>query len=149
VLTQGIQFPFTVEAIPARDREWNHHPITHGQIAYAWADFHHFAHELVAENVAPIHRRHVAVVKVQVRAANRRRRHLHDRIARIEDVRIWHILHADLSDSLPTYCLHCRRLPSVTRPSTLRRPAGCPMVVATSPVSMSCLRRRKSPSICA
>ena len=36
-------------------------------------DLDDFAHELVAEDVALLHRRHEAVVEVQVRAADRRR----------------------------------------------------------------------------
>src|SRR5690606_5020282 len=106
------------------------------------------AHELVTENVASVHGRHVAVVKMQIGAADRGRGHFDDGITRIENPRIGHVLDANFPDALPAHCSHCIRLPNVARPIKLRRPAGCPNVVATSPVSMSCLRRRRSSLIC-
>src|SRR3954447_14954075 len=48
----------------------------------------HLAHELVAHDVALLHRRHVAVEQVQVGSADRGRGDLHDRVAAVEDARV-------------------------------------------------------------
>ena len=65
------------------------------------ADLDDFAHELVAEHVALLHRRDIAVVDVQVGSADRRRRHLDDRVARIEDDRIGNGLDPDRFFAFP------------------------------------------------
>ena len=66
------------------------------------ADLDDFAHELVAEHVALLHRRDVAVVDVQIGSADRRRRHLDDGVARIEDDGVGNGLDAGSSLCLPS-----------------------------------------------
>ena len=51
----------------------------------AGPDLDDLAHELVAHDVALLHRRHVAVEQVQVGAADRGRGDPHDRVAAVED----------------------------------------------------------------
>jgi hypothetical protein len=70
------------------------------------ADLDHFAHELMAEDVAGLHRRNVAVVEVEVRAADRSRGDLDDRIARIEDLGIVDRIDADVVLSVPGQRAH-------------------------------------------
>ena len=65
------------------------------------ADLDHLAHELVAEDVARLHRRDVAVVEVQVRAADRGRGDLDDRVARIDDLGIVDRVDADVVLAVP------------------------------------------------
>jgi len=59
---------------PARDGEWDDDAVAHRQrrAVDPGAHLDNLAHELVAEDVAVLHRRHVAVDQMQVRAANRR-----------------------------------------------------------------------------
>jgi hypothetical protein len=54
----------------------------------AGADLDDLAHELVAQNVAGLHRRHVTVEQVEVGPADGRRRDLHDGVAAVEDRRV-------------------------------------------------------------
>ena len=55
------------------------------------------AGELVAEDRAVLEARREAVEREQVGAADRRRRDLHDRVARLEDRRIRHRVDADVA----------------------------------------------------
>ena len=78
------------------------------------ADLDDFAHELMAEHVALLHRRDVAVVDVQIGSADRGRRHLDDRVARIQDDRVRNGLDLDLLFAFPADGSHgrsyaCRR----------------------------------------
>ena len=92
-------------AAAARDGERHHDAIADLQSRVVLADLDDLAHELMAEHVALLHRRDVAVVDVQVGSADRRRRDLDDRVARIQDDRVGHGLDPD---RLP--CLPSRRL---------------------------------------
>src|SRR5204863_8317265 len=96
-----------------------------------------FAHDLVSEDVAAHHRGDVAVVEMEVGAADRGQRHAHDRVVRIEDLRLRHVDDAHLGFAPPADCFHAIFLPE-----------GCPSVVAISPVSTSIFSRRKSSCTC-
>ena len=62
------------------------------QVLDALACLDHLAHELVAEDVALLHGRHVAVVQVEVGAADRGRADLHDRVAVVQDLGVGDLL---------------------------------------------------------
>src|SRR5262249_5596098 len=127
------------------------------------AELHDLAHELVAEDVAALHRRHEAVVEVEIRAADRRRGDPHDRVARVEDPRVRDLLDADLALAHPEVGLHgdtpltaVGGLSTSTRGGRISRGAGdgcagwgrrCTLASerSTSPVSSTCLSRRRSP----
>src|ERR687883_349785 len=55
-------------------------------------DLDDFPHELVPEDVALFHRRDVAVVEMEVRAADRGGGDLHDRVAVVQDLRVRDVL---------------------------------------------------------
>ena len=61
----------------------------------------HAAHELVAEDVAGEHAGDHPVVEVQVRAADRRRGHLDDGVAGVDDLGVGHGLDADVVLAVP------------------------------------------------
>src|SRR5439155_394648 len=122
-------------AVAAGDREGNDDAIAALQFVIAGPDFNDLAHELVPENVSRLHRRHVAIEQVQIRAADRARGDADDCIARIEDRRVGHALDANVIPAVPHKCLHAAP------------PRGCPFVVGTSPVSRSALNRRRSSRI--
>ena len=61
---------------------------------------------LMAEDVAGAHRRDVAVVEVQVGAADRGRGDLEDRIARIDDFGIGNGVDANVVAAVPGECAH-------------------------------------------
>ena len=92
----------------------HHDAIADLQTRVVLADLDDLAHELVAEHVALLHRRDVAVVDVQIGSADRRRRHFDDGVARIEDDRVGNGLDLDLLFAFPADGSHgrsyaCRR----------------------------------------
>ena len=70
------------------------------------------SHELfagcVAEHIARFHPRDEAVVEVEVRAADRSRRHAHDRVVRIDDRRIGNVGELNVLLALPDDRFHLR-----------------------------------------
>ena len=91
------------------------------------ADLDDLAHELVAEDVAAPHRRDEAVEQVQVGAADRGERDLDDRVARVQDLGIGHLLDAHIVRSVPAQCFHraasLAAVPWWSEPRRLRRSA--------------------------
>src|SRR6185436_13375670 len=123
----------------------------------------HFAHELMTEDVAFHHRRNVAVVQMQVGTADRGRSYFDDGVARVENLRLRHILHAHVVLAVPAKRLHWISLPApkaalpaaallvnvlgvseeVDSKVLASRPDVCPSVVGISPASSNCLSRFK------
>ena len=93
---------------PQRDRERDDDPVADPQLSRvdAGADLDDLAHELVAHDVALLHRRHVAVEQVQVGAADRRRGDLHDRVAALRILGSGTSLDLDLVRPDPAVGLH-------------------------------------------
>src|SRR5690606_6502765 len=84
----------------------------------------------------------------QVGPADRGARDLHDRITRVEDLRIRNVFDPQLLRAVPAVRLH-ERTPTSER--SFRGSDGCaarqsagPSEIGISPVSMSCLKRRRS-----
>src|SRR3712207_8178520 len=75
------------------------------------------AHELVAEDVALHDRRHVAVVEVQVGAADRGRGDLHDRVSRDRKSTRLNSSHANIS-----YAVFCLKKQNIKQ-RLVRQPA--------------------------
>jgi hypothetical protein len=65
-LTNGEVAPTTLLAFTANDRKRHHHPIAYLEFLVFRTDLDHFAHELVARDVARLHPRHEAVIEVQI-----------------------------------------------------------------------------------
>ena len=76
------------------------------ELGEALADLDDLAHEFVAEHVAGLHGRHLAVHQVEVRAADGAGRHLDDDVAGILDLRIGNRVAADVALAVPAQCLH-------------------------------------------
>ena len=89
------------KAFSARDREWNHHPITDLELLICRTDLENFAHGFMAENVALLHRGHDAVEKMEVRSADRAGGDLDDGVASVLDLGIRHALAADIVLAVP------------------------------------------------
>src|SRR5690606_9946253 len=88
------------------DRKRYDHAVADPQILHLPSDLHNFAHELMTEHIALFHGGHEAVVQVQVRATDRRRRDAHDGVARVQDLRLWHLLYTNAPLTHPTVRLH-------------------------------------------
>jgi hypothetical protein len=82
------------------------HPVADLEVLHRRADLDHLPHELMPEDVPLLHGGDVSVVEVEVGPADRRRRDLHDRVARVEDLRVGHGLDLDLADAFPAEGLH-------------------------------------------
>jgi hypothetical protein len=102
VVTQGPELLLAEIAAATRDGEGHDDAIADFQARVLRADLDDFAHELMAEHVAFLHRRNVAIVDVQIRSADRRRRHLDDGVAWIEDDRVRDGLDPDVPFAFPT-----------------------------------------------
>ena len=92
------------------------------------ADLDDLAHELVAEDVALLHGRDVAVVDVQIGSADGGRGDLDDGVARIEDLRDRERFRRESSLCLPSTRLACRP------------PMRVGVARGISPASSSCLK---------
>jgi hypothetical protein len=100
-------------AIATRDSKRYYNPITIFQVLYSRADLHYFAHGLVAQYVATLHRRHKAVEEMEIRTADPARRDLNDRISGLFNLWIWDIIHSYVTFSVPTKSFHLKSLESI------------------------------------
>jgi hypothetical protein len=94
-------------ALAAGDRERDDDAVADLELALGLGpDLDHLAHRLVAHHVAALHAGHEAVEEVQVGAADRRARDLHDRVARVFDLGIGHRVAADVLRAVPDQRAH-------------------------------------------
>jgi hypothetical protein len=93
-------------------------PVADLQLLVRGADLDHFAHELVAHDVALLHARHEAVEEVQVGAADGAGRDLDDGVAAVLDLRVRDGVAADVLLAVPAKCLHAQFQRSVGRAGT-------------------------------
>src|SRR3546814_18269021 len=97
---------------------------------------HNFAHEFMAQYVPRLHRRDIAVIEMEVRPADRRGGDADDGVAGIDDFRIVDGIDPDVMLAMP--CESAHQEPSSSYSRRLRA------AVAISPVSINCLKRRRS-----
>ena len=84
--SQHDHWPFVAkEALAAANVERHHHAVADFELLIALPDLDHFAHELMAEDVALFHGRDVAVIEMQVGAADRGGGDLDDGVPRLLD----------------------------------------------------------------
>src|SRR6185503_18144591 len=84
VFTQRIRLCLAKPALTARYRKRHNHAIADVQVVHLSTHFDDFAHELMPEYIASLHRRNESVVHVQVGTADRGRRDSYDRVLLIE-----------------------------------------------------------------
>src|SRR5262249_42023258 len=108
-------------------------------------DLDDLAHELVAEDVALLHRGDVPVVEVEVGAADGGGGDPHHGVAWVHERRVGDVLDLDGVLAHPADGLHgrCSRgtdpaTDGRSSPRSSARPEGCPSVVAIPPASRSC-----------
>jgi hypothetical protein len=106
ILAKGKQVFLAEKAIAARNREGNHHAVAGFEIVHVEPALDHFAHKLMAENVARFHRRNQAVVQMQVGAADRRPGDFDDRVAPVKNLRIGYVFDAEIVPAVPTVGFH-------------------------------------------
>src|SRR5581483_5619905 len=102
--------------------------IAHLEVLHVATDLHHLAHEFVTDDVAGLHERNEPVVEVEIGAADRGRRHAHDRVVLVEDLRIGHVLDAHVLLAVPYGRFH-RSPPTMGCPGrcmTWPGPSGLP-----------------------
>ena len=97
----GKQALLAKPALSAADREWHDDAIANLEVFDFGAQFDHFTHVLVAENVAALHGGLIAVEEMKVRTANGTCRDLDDRIAGMLDLRVGNSIDADVPFSVP------------------------------------------------
>jgi hypothetical protein len=105
-LALAVQTLLAHEAGAAADVERDDDAVADLQVADAGADLLHDAHRLVADDVAGLHERRQRLVEVQVRAAQRGRGDLDDRVRRLLDPRVGDLADPHVVDALPGDCLH-------------------------------------------
>jgi hypothetical protein len=89
-----------------RDRERHDHAVADLEVLHRGPDLDDLAHELVAQDVALLHRRHEAVVEVEIRAADRGRGDADDGVAGVQDLGIRDLLDPDISLTHPAVGIH-------------------------------------------
>ena len=92
--------------MPAADREGHDHPVADFEVGDLRTKLDDLAHVLMAENIAALHRRLIAVEQVQVGAADRAGGDPDDRVAGVLDLRIRNSVDADVTLPVPTKCTH-------------------------------------------
>ena len=98
-------------ALTADDGEGHHHTVTDLELFVRRADLHHFAHELMAHDVAVLHAGHEAVVQVQVGAADGTGRHFDDGVAGVFYRRIGYmVVAANVVLAVPAKGSHWKNL---------------------------------------
>jgi len=83
----GLVSPFLQKTLPAGYRERDYDPVPDLQLLHLFPHLHDLAHEFMGANIS-FHGGYEAVAKMQIRAADRRRRHFDDRIARIQQLEL-------------------------------------------------------------
>ena len=93
-------------ALAAGDGERHHDAVPDLELLHSRAGLHHLAHELVAHDVALLHRGNEAVEEMKIGSADCGGRDLDDRVLRIEDFRVGHLLHPDFLLAFPAGRFH-------------------------------------------
>jgi hypothetical protein len=106
VVAEGPEILLAEQAASARDGERDDHAITALELLDLAADFLDDPHELVAEDIARLHGGDVAIVEVQVAAADGCPRDADDRIAGIDNLRIPDRVYLNFFGTHPANCLH-------------------------------------------
>jgi hypothetical protein len=106
VVAEREELVLAEPAAPARDAEGHDDLVADGEVLHVGAQLHHLAHELVAEDVALLHGGDEAVVEMEVRAADRRRGDLQDRVPGVEDFRVRDVFDRDLVHAVPADRFH-------------------------------------------
>jgi hypothetical protein len=106
VVALGVIPRAAVGAGAAGDRGGHDHAIAFAQIANVFADLFDDAHSFVSEDRAGLHAGQGAANHVQVRTADGARRQAHDRVRRLLDLRLFHIVEPDVADPVKNDCFH-------------------------------------------
>ena len=122
-------------AAAAGNRERHDDAIADFEVAVLATDLDDLAHELVAEDVALLHRRDIAAVDVEIGSTDRGCSDFHDRVARVQQLGIRDVLDADIFFAVVADGFHRR--------SFVAGAAAC----AISPASRICLSSRRSSRI--
>jgi hypothetical protein len=94
-------------AFAADDRERNNDAIADLEGLFAvGSHLHDLAHELVAHDIAVLHARHVAVVEVQIGAADCATRDFNDGVPRMLDLGIRNLVATNVLCTVPTQGFH-------------------------------------------
>src|SRR4030095_16442907 len=120
---------FAKVAVATRDGERDDDAVTNLEPRILRADFDDLAHELMAEDIALLHCRDVAVVDVEIGAADRGCRHLDNGVAWIEDDGVGHGLDPNCFLAFPADGAH---------------PVSYAVARGISPASSNCLKWRRS-----
>ena len=88
-------------ALTAANGERHDDPVPYLEVRDLGSEVDHFAHVLVAEDVAALHGGLVAVEEMKVGPADRARRDLDDGIPRMLDLRIRNRVHSNVAFSVP------------------------------------------------
>src|SRR6185369_1380718 len=96
----------TEKTFPTADRERHYDLVADLELLHFRTGLNDFAHKFMSYDVSLLHRRNESVIEVKVRSADRRPRYPHDRIMRIQYLRVGHLFHPHISWSKPTNSLH-------------------------------------------
>ena len=99
-------------AVPAGDVERDHHAVARGDVLHVRADGLDDAHRLVAEDVALVDERAEHLVEMQVRAADARAGDADDRVGRLLDGGVRHVVDPDVPLAVVGDCLHPSGMPA-------------------------------------
>jgi hypothetical protein len=93
--------------------EGHHDAVAYVQLLDIASDLDDLTHWLMAKNVTLLRRQHIPAVEVKVGATDGRGGDFHDRIARINDLRVGHGIDSDIFCAVPAECFHKASMPKV------------------------------------
>src|SRR4051794_38687385 len=111
IFAYGEKPVLTGKTAAARDRKWNYNSVALLQVIHTTPHVHDFSHKFMAENVAALHRRNKAVVKVEIGAADRGRGDFNDGVSLIQNLRVGHLFHPHVLFANPTVGSHSYSFP--------------------------------------
>ncbi len=123
-LALGVELPVAHKAVPARDVERHHHPVSRGDVLHISPDLLDDPHRLVPDDVALLEPHSQYSVEMQVRAADRRRGDSDYRVRGLLEPRIGDRVHPYVFLAVPCYRFHQRSPPVIVCPCRDRHRTG-------------------------
>ncbi len=108
MVTEGEQLFSAKKAFAARDVKGDDNAVADLEFFDFWPNINDLAHILMAENVTFFHRRHVAIIKMEIGAANSSRAGLNDRVRRLLYFRIGNFIDTHIALTKPAKRFHAK-----------------------------------------
>ena len=101
IVAAGKERLLAKEAFPTGHIEGDNNSIANAEIRYCWTELHDLTHELMAQDVACFHGRHIPVQQMHITSADGSGSDTDNGIARVDDFRVGDGIDADVILAVP------------------------------------------------